>query len=59
MKTLLKNIRIHLNMSQTEFAEKLGVSFTTVNRWENGRVIPNRLAQSKIYECDGSTKCSC
>lgn len=24
--------------------------FGTVNRWKNGRVHPNRLAQSKLYE---------
>ena len=50
MKTLIKQIRSYLKLSQTEFAEQLGVSFQTVNRWENGKVIPNRLAQSKI--CD-------
>ena len=50
MKTLIKSIRSHLNMSQTEFAENLNVTFATVNRWENGRVIPNKLAQSKIYD---------
>lgn len=50
MKTLIKQIRSSLNLSQTEFAELLGVSFQTVNRWENGKVIPNRLAQSKIYD---------
>lgn len=26
------------------------VTFQTVNRWENGRVYPNKLAQSNIYE---------
>lgn len=50
MKTLIKQIRSYLKLSQTEFAEQLGVSFQTVNRWENGKVIPNRLAQSKIYD---------
>lgn len=50
MQTLIKQIRTHLNMSQTEFAEHLNVTFTTVNRWENGRAIPNKLAQSKIYD---------
>ena len=41
-------------MSQTEFAEQLNVTFQTVNRWENGRAIPNRLAQSAMYElCKG------
>ncbi len=50
MKTLLKQIRSYLNLSQTEFAEQLNVTFQTVNRWENGKVIPNKLAQSKIYD---------
>lgn len=49
MKDILKNIRTHMNMSQTEFAEKLGVSFATVNRWENGRAVPNKLAQLNVY----------
>lgn len=50
MKTLLKQIRVYLNKSQAEFAEQLGVTFATVNRWENGRAVPNKLAQLKIYE---------
>ena len=49
MKDILKNIRKHMKMSQTELAEKLGVSFATVNRWENGRAVPNKLAQLNIY----------
>lgn len=39
-----------MNMNQTEFAEKLNVTFATVNRWENGRAQPNKLAQDKIYD---------
>ena len=31
-------------MSQTEFAQLLGVSFTTINRWENGKTSPNYRA---------------
>lgn len=50
MQTLIKQIRTYLNMSQTEFAEQLNVTFATVNRWENGRAVPNRLAQSKMYD---------
>lgn len=50
MQTLIKQIRTYLNMSQTEFAEQLNVSFATVNRWENGRAVPNKLAQSKMYD---------
>ena len=47
---LIKKIRSHMNMNQTEFAELLNVTFATVNRWENGRTLPNKLAQDKIYD---------
>ncbi len=50
MNRLIKQIRTYLNLSQTEFAEQLNVTFQTVNRWENSRVVPNKLAQSKIYD---------
>ena len=50
MKTLIKQIRDHLNMNQTELAELLNVTFATVNRWENGRAVPNKLAQTTLYE---------
>lgn len=45
---VIKEIRTSLGLSQMAFAEKLHVSFSTVNRWENGRVIPNRLATIAI-----------
>ena len=50
MQDLIKKIRSHMNMNQTEFAEQLNVTFATVNRWENGRALPNKLAQDKIYD---------
>lgn len=50
MKKLIQQIRAFLNLSQTEFAEQLNVSFATVNHWENGRAHPNQLAQSKLYD---------
>ena len=54
MQKLIKQIRIYLDMSQTELAEHLNVTFQTVNRWENGRAVPNKLAQSKIFDlCKG------
>lgn len=49
MQNLIKQIRSYSNMSQSEFAEQLNVSFATVNRWENGHALPNKLAQDKIY----------
>ncbi len=50
MEIIIKQIRNHLNMTQTDFANWLGVSFATVNRWENGHAVPNKLAQTKLYE---------
>lgn len=37
----IKNFRLSCLMNQTEFGNALGVSFTTVNRWENGKARPN------------------
>ena len=50
MQDIIKKIRSYMNMNQTEFAEQLNVTFATVNRWENGRALPNKLAQDKIYD---------
>ena len=37
----VKNIRQRSLMSQEAFAQTLGVSFTTVNRWETGKCKPS------------------
>lgn len=36
----IKELREHLNLTQEAFARILGVSFATVNRWENGKTVP-------------------
>lgn len=46
----IKEIRIKSLLSQADFAKELGVSFSTVNRWENGKAIPNFKALKKIKE---------
>ena len=48
------DLRKKLGMSQVIFAERLGVSFATVNRWENGRHIPSPLAVEKIKSLGSS-----
>ena len=45
--TIIK-VRATLNLSQAELAEKLDVSFASVNRWENGKYEPTRLVKEKI-----------
>jgi DNA-binding transcriptional regulator YiaG len=40
----IKALRKHLDLTQEEFAHEVGVTFATVNRWENGKSKPSRLA---------------
>lgn len=35
-------VRAKLNLSQTELARELGGSFSIINRWKTGKVIPTR-----------------
>lgn len=42
----VKTARYKLFLSQQAMAEKLGVNFSTVNRWERGRSEPNFKAQA-------------
>ena len=44
----IKQLREYLCLSQTEFAQLLGVSFVSVNRWENGHFEPTIKAKRKI-----------
>jgi DNA-binding transcriptional regulator YiaG len=37
-------------MTQEEFAHALGITVGTVNRWENGRFRPSKLAKATILE---------
>ena len=37
------NTRLKLNLSQQMLARKLDVSFATINRWENGKAVPQKL----------------
>lgn len=36
-------LRSELRISQKELSEQLNVSVATVNRWENGRTVPNKM----------------
>ncbi len=45
---LVKGVRKQLRISQEELAHELGVSFATVNRWENGKTVPSKLARRQF-----------
>ena len=44
----VKELRRKLLVSQSELAKMVGVSFATVNRWENGRFEPSYKAKRKL-----------
>ena len=46
----IRRLRAKLNISQTELAAILGVSFTSVNRWEKGHHQPTVIAKEKLKE---------
>lgn len=45
-RALVKEVRTQLGISQEDLARELGLSFATINRWENGQVQPSRLARN-------------
>lgn len=45
----IKRIRQRSFLTQQDFAKKIGVAFSTVNRWEAGRSKPNLKAMKSIY----------
>ena len=44
----LQAIRARLDLTQEQLAERFGVSFATVNRWEGGVTTPQRAARTAI-----------
>ncbi len=44
----IKRIRQRSFLTQQDFAKKIGVAFSTVNRWESGRAKPNLKAMKSI-----------
>jgi len=47
---LVRNLRDHLGLTQEQFAQELGVSFSTVNVWENGKREPLPFLRRRLLE---------
>jgi DNA-binding transcriptional regulator YiaG len=47
---LVRSLRGHLDLTQEQFAQQLGVSFSTVNVWENGRRQPLPFLRRRVLE---------
>jgi transcriptional regulator with XRE-family HTH domain len=51
MSDLLKQLelyRLENRITQTKLAEEIGVNFSTVSRWLNGKTTPNKIQQYHI-----------
>ena len=44
----IKKLRSKMLLTQMEFAEYLGVSFASINRWETGRFEPTMKIKRKL-----------
>ena len=47
---LVKALRERLNLTQEQFARKVGVTYGTVNNWENGRRKPLPFLLRRLLE---------
>ena len=46
----IRIIRMKAFLTQAAFAKELSVAFSTVNRWENGKGVPNNTAMKKLKD---------
>lgn len=55
MELAIKALRKKLHISQTEFANAVGVSLRTVGSWERGESVPNA---EQVWNCAVALDCS-
>ena len=47
---LIKELRERLDLTQEQFAQKVGVTYSTVNHWENGKRVPQPFLVRRLLE---------
>jgi len=47
---LIKELRRFLGLTQEQFAQKVGVTYSTVNHWENGKRVPQPFLLRRLLE---------
>jgi len=50
MSELVRALRRELKLTQEELAHELGITVGTVNRWENRRFRPSKLARAMLID---------
>lgn len=48
LSSLVKDIRRQLSLSQEDLARQLAISYSPVNRWEDGVSRPSKLARAQL-----------
>lgn len=56
---VIKEIRQECYLSQRAFADEIGVSFSTVNRWETDKAIPNYQTMKRLVAYCKALKIDC
>ena len=54
---MIRQLRAALGLTQEQFAAKLGVTYSTVNRWENDKGKPSPLAMLRIERFQQKINC--
>lgn len=47
---LVKELRTHLGLTQEQFAQRVGVTYGSVNHWENGKRRPQPFLVRRLLE---------
>lgn len=47
---VIRNLRARLGLTQEQFAANVGVTWSTENRWEQGKSAPSPLATDRLAE---------
>ena len=53
---LVKRLRERMGLTQEQFAQEVGVTFSTVNQWENGRRRPQPYLMNRLLDMDASSQ---
>lgn len=51
---MVKRLRERMGFTQEQFAQELGVAFSTVNQWENGHRRPQPYLLKRLLEIEAS-----
>jgi transcriptional regulator with XRE-family HTH domain len=50
---LVRRLRRRMGLTQEQFAQEVGVTFSTINQWENGHRCPQPYLQKRLSELEG------